>query len=126
MINFLANNIDVGNRTAASCYGLSAVVFYGVYIVKVIQIVVPILLIIWGSIDLLKSIISGDEKKISAARKPFIQRLLSAVLVFLLPWLVNAIISFSAGNTTNNNWKACWNAAWNGEKPDTISANILN
>ena len=45
MINFLANNIDVGNRTAASCYGLSAVVFYGVYIVKVIQIVVPILLI---------------------------------------------------------------------------------
>lgn len=124
MINFLANNIDIGNQTASECYGLAAIVYYGVYVIKVIQIVVPIALIIWGSIDLLKSIISGDEKKISAARKPFIQRLISAVIVFLLPWLVNAVISFSAGSGSNNNWRACWNTAWNGGKPSTISTSL--
>ena len=93
------------------CAGASALVYYGVYVVKVIQIIVPIVLIIWGSIDLLKSIISGDEKKISAARKPFIQKLLSAVLVFLLPWIVSLVIGF-ASDEGNSDWKTCWSTAW--------------
>ncbi|MBR4830910.1 MAG: hypothetical protein IKZ96_04065 [Bacilli bacterium] len=106
-INFLDR---IGEGTGP-CAGVSALVYYGVYIVKVIQIIVPIALIIWGSIDLLRSIISGDEKKISAARKPFIQRLLSAVLVFLLPWLVSLVIGF-ASDDANADWKTCWKAAW--------------
>lgn len=106
-INFLDK---IGEGTGP-CVGVSALVYYGVYIVKVIQIIVPIALIIWGSIDLLRSIISGDEKKISAARKPFIQRLLSAVLVFLLPWLVSLVIGF-ASDDANKDWKTCWKEAW--------------
>lgn len=110
-INFLA--IGDGNE---ACAGIASIVYYGVYLVKVIQIIVPIALIIWGSIDLLKSIISGDEKKISAARKPFIQRLISALIVFLLPWIVNLVIGF-ASEEGNADWKTCWKAAWNhGEK----------
>ena len=115
MLDFL----DIVVNKNDACAGIGNVLFYGVYIVKVIQIVVPIALIIWGSIDLLKSIISGDEKKISAARKPFIQRLLSAVLVFLLPWLVNVVISFASGNSNQSKgkaktgWAACWVQAWN-------------
>ena len=107
-VNFLA----IGDGTQP-CAGISSIVYYGVYVVKVIQIVVPIALIICGSIDLLKSIISGDEKKISAARKPFIQRLISALIVFLLPWIVNLVIGF-ASEEGNNDWKACWKDAWNG------------
>ena len=105
-INFL----DVGDGTDV-CAGISSILYYGIYVVKVIQIIVPIALILWGSIDLLKSIISGDEKKISAARKPFIQRLISAVIVFLLPWVVNLVIGF-ASEDGNNDWKDCWKAAW--------------
>ena len=102
--------------------GLEAVFHYAVLVIQVIQIAVPIALIIWGSIDLLRSIISGDEKKISAARKPFIQRLLSAVLVFLLPWLVSMVIGF-ASDDANADWKTCWKYAWkNG--PASISPDI--
>lgn len=117
-INFL----DIGDG-AADCAGLAGVLYYGVYVVKVIQIVVPIALIIWGSIDLLKSIISGDEKKISAARKPFIQRLISALIVFLLPWIVNLVIGFASGDSSkNSDWRRCWKAAWNnGQKPENIT-----
>ena len=114
------NFLDIFDGREA-CAGLNAVFFYGVYVVKVIQIAVPIALIIWGSIDLLKSIISGDEKKISAARKPFIQRLISAVIVFLLPWIVNMVIGFTTGTKEGEEpeWKTCWKAAWNkGQKPD--------
>lgn len=120
-INFL-DNIGDGS---GPCAGASAIVYYGVYIVKVIQIIVPIALIIWGSIDLLRSIISGDEKKISAARKPFIQRLLSAVLVFLLPWLVSLVIGF-ASDEANQDWKTCWSAAWKAGPIDFENINLWN
>lgn len=124
MINFLDTITFDGS---ANCAGLSAIVYYGVYVVKVIQIIVPIALIIWGSVDLLKSIISGDEKKISAARKPFIQRLISAVIVFLLPWLVNAIIGFASGDSSDNSdWRLCWKDAWNGGKARNIDTRNQN
>lgn len=111
------NDNDLGNGNA-NCAGIAGFVYYGVYVVKVIQILVPIVLIIWGSIDLIKSIISGDEKKISAARKPFIQRLVSALIVFLLPWIVNFVIGF-ASEDSNKAWKDCWRKAWNnGNKSD--------
>ena len=118
MFNFLLT-VNPGNGNEA-CAGLAGILYYAVYVVKVIQIVAPIALIIWGSIDLLKSIISGDEKKISAARKPFIQRLISAIIIFLLPWLVNAAIGFASGDSSkNSDWRRCWTAAWNkGQKPD--------
>ena len=112
LLSFLA----IGDGDTA-CAGVSDIIYYGVYIVKVIQIVVPIALIIWGSIDLLKSIISGDEKKISAARKPFIQRLISAVIVFLLPWIVNTLIGF-ASEEGNAGWKECWKYAWQNGRPE--------
>ncbi len=115
IINFLG----IGDGSEA-CAGIASIVYYGVYVVKVIQIIVPIALIIWGSIDLLKSIISGDEKKISAARKPFIQRLISALIVFLLPWIVNLVIGF-ASEDGNNDWKACWKKAWNGGQRTSVS-----
>lgn len=82
---------------------------YAVVVVTVLQIAAPIALIIWGTIDFLKGIIAGDEKKISAARKPFIQRLISAVVIFLIPWIVNTAINLFVSDA--NGWKACYNAA---------------
>ena len=41
--------------------------------------------------ELLK--IAGDEKEIKQKRKPFIQRLIAAVIVLILPILINAIMS---------------------------------
>lgn len=111
------NFLDIFDK--GDCAGIAGIFFYGVYVVRVIQIAVPIALIIWGSIDLLKSIISGDEKKISAARKPFIQRLISAVIVFLLPWIVNMVIGFTTGKEDDEaDWRKCWKAAWKGGAPD--------
>ena len=116
LLSFLDLTSEIGNKNA-DCVGIASIVYYGVYVVRVIQIVVPIALIIWGSIDLLKSIISGDEKKIAAARKPFIQRLISALIVFLLPWIVNMVIGF-ASDDGNARWRKCWKDAWNKGKGD--------
>lgn len=62
-------------------------------IITMIQIVVPILLIIWGMIDFAKAIIGGDEDKIKAGQKTFIKRLIAAIVVFLVVTIVTLLIS---------------------------------
>ncbi len=81
-------------------------------IVVAIQIVVPILLIIWGMIDFAKAIIGQDEDKIKAGQKLFMKRLIAAVLVFLIVTIVQLLINVAAsvangdgsGTDVNNVW----------------------
>lgn len=91
--------------------GLENLLHYAVVMINVIQIVAPIALIIWGSLDLLKGIIAGDEKKISDAKKPFIQRLISAIIIFLIPFIVNFAINEFVNSSDSAAWKACYKAA---------------
>ena len=77
-------------------------------VVLVIQIAVPFVLIVLGSIDFFKSVVAGDEKEMKQKRKPFVQRLIAAVVIFLLPFLINLIIKtfFS-----KSQFGDCWNKA---------------
>lgn len=109
MISFLEQPTVAATGVSCEIAGLENIMHYAVIVINVIQIVVPIALIIFGSIDLLKGIIAGDEKKISAARKPFIQRLISAILVFLIPFIVNFAINTFVSDATA--WKSCYRAA---------------
>lgn len=61
-------------------------------IIFVIQVVVPILLILWGMLDFAKSIIGQDEDKIKAGQKKFIQRLIAGIIVFLIVSVVTFLI----------------------------------
>lgn len=76
-------------------------------VVRALQILVPMALIIWGTIDFGKSVIEGDEKKIVEKRKPFIQRIVSAIIVFFIPWIVGLVTNMIGAEE----WKECWNAA---------------
>ena len=62
-------------------------------IIKGVQIVVPILLIIWGMIDFAKAVVGGDEDKIKAGQKTFLKRLIAAVIVFLVVTIVQLLVS---------------------------------
>ena len=78
-------------------------------IVVAIQVVVPILLIIWGMLDFAKAIIGQDEEKIKAGQKTFIKRLIAAVVVFLVVTIVQLVINLAAsiggeGNDANSAW----------------------
>lgn len=98
---------------------LLSVLYYVRLVIRILQILVPIALILWGTIDMGKSIITGDEKKIKEARKPLIQRFISAVIVFLLPFIINVVVSFV---TSNTEYKDCWNEAK--EAPETKLGDI--
>lgn len=78
-------------------------------ILRLVQIIVPIALILFGTFDMAKAVIEGDEKKMKEAQKPFIKRIISAVIVFLIPFIVNLVMNLVT--TGNNAWKTCWNTA---------------
>lgn len=78
-------------------------------IVNWLQILIPVGLILFGTIDMGKAVIAGDEKKIKEAQKPFIKRLISAAIVFVIPFIVNLTINLLVSD--GSEWKACWNQA---------------
>ena len=61
-------------------------------VVTVIQYAVPVALILWGSIDLFKSITTGKDDEIKKKQALLFKKVLSAVIVFLLPWLIFTIM----------------------------------
>jgi len=95
-MEILGNNVELVNTLATvgtACDQIPPAVFNVVsMIIMLIQVVVPILLIIWGMIDFAKAVIGGDEDKIKAGQKVFIKRLIAAILVFLVVTIVKLLI----------------------------------
>ncbi len=94
------------------------------FIVKAIWIGIPILLIIFGMIDLGKAVIASKEDEVKKATRAFGKRFLYAVCVFLVVWLVGFVLNTVSGVigtdangdviiTNQNDWKACWQMIMN-------------
>lgn len=81
----------------------------------IIQIGIPILLIIYGTIDLGKAVIASDEKEIKQAQSRLIKRFIYAALVFFVTTLVNVLMNIVAmgaeGDNDTASWSNCWKAA---------------
>ena len=81
------------------------------FVIRIIQVAVPFALIIWGSLDFFKAVVAGDEKEMKMKRKPFIQRLIAAVVIIILPILVDVIVTNIGDDTQSNAFSTCWKAA---------------
>ena len=62
-------------------------------VLVVFKIVIPLLLIIFGMIDLGKAVISSEEKAIKQATNSLLRRAIAAVVIFFIPTIVGAIFS---------------------------------
>ena len=65
-------------------------------IILAIQIAVPVLLVIFGMIDLFKAVMASKEEEIKKGRQTFVKRLITAVIVFFVIAVVKFLISFVA------------------------------
>ena len=108
----MANLFQIG--AIDSCGGLLPIVRVikkGLF--PLVQLGIPILLIILGTIDLGKAVIASDEKEVKAAQTRLIKRFIYAALVFFVTTLVSVLMNMVAqggeGNTTS--WESCWRAA---------------
>ncbi len=111
----MSNLFQIGLKNAdKSCEGLGPIVRLikkGVF--PLIQIGIPILLIVFGTIDLGKAVISSDDKEIKAAQGRLIKRCIYAAAVFFVTTLVTLLMNIvakgadeSENNTTS--WATCW------------------
>ena len=62
------------------------------YVLLVFKIVVPLLLIIFGMIDLGKAVIASKEDEIKKATGSLVRRAIAAVVIFLLPTLISFVM----------------------------------
>ena len=76
-------------------------------ILSILQIGIPIALLIFGTIDLGKAVMAGDEKEIKGATSLLIKRIIAALAVFLLFLVVSVVTGWVGGDE----WKTCWNSA---------------
>ena len=80
-------------------------------VLKIMQIGIPVLLIIFGTIDLGKAVISSKEDEVKKAKKSLLNRFLYAVLVFCVVWIVQIVmgaiskIGIEGSDTTS--WANC-------------------
>ena len=97
VLDFLSQVCNLGDEETTKT--VLGVLYYVKLAVKILRVVVPFGLILLGTIDMAKSVIAGDEKKVKEAQKPFIKRIIAAIIVFLIPTIVNAIVEFAAPNS---------------------------
>lgn len=110
-----ANN-DVINDGCGGLRPIVAIIKNGVF--PIVQIGIPILLIVFGTIDLGKAVISSDDKEVKQAQSRLIKRCGYAVAIFFITTLVSIImglvskgvdVSTDQDSIDDTSWASCWN-----------------
>lgn len=72
-----------------------------------IQVFVPILLIVWGMLDLGKAVMAQKEDEIKKGQNIFIKRLIAAALVFFVVTIVKFLVGLVASSTQSQTISSC-------------------
>ena len=109
MIQILDSVVNV----ESACYGfdfLIRIIKDGIF--KIVQVVIPIILIVLCTFDLGRAVIGSDDKENKKLFKRILRRLVFAILIFFIVTVINLIFTM-VGNITENEdlirWSQCWN-----------------
>ena len=83
--------------------------------ILVIKIVVPVLLVIFGMLDLVKGVTAGKEDEMKKGQQLFIKRLIAGALVFFVFTIVQLLVSIVADDDDKANITTCANCFLNGD-----------
>ena len=113
-INLLADNF-----ASSTCTTLKPFLNIVGYVVIIVKIVIPILLVVFGMLDVGKSVIASKPDEVTKNLKSFAMRCVAAVLIFFIPSIVSVLINAVAetgqsgeatgdNSNANSNWLTCW------------------
>ena len=88
-------------------------------VINLLKMLVPIGLIIFSSIDLLKSVIATDQEGIARKKAAIPKRALAAIIIFLIPSVINLVMIFA-----NDTFE--YNSCFTNATPEAIKAAYLN
>ena len=108
----------VSGAAGTYCNELEPVITFLKSVLTIIQWAIPIMLIVMGSIDLGKAVLSSDDKEIKAATGKLIKRAIAAVAVFFVSTIVSLLIGMVGdADAKEGSFVKCW--ADNGRNSNT-------
>ena len=93
------------------CEELNPIITLLKNVVKLLQFLIPFGLILFGMIDLGKAVIAGKEDEMKKAQGILIKRIIYAVAIFFLVF----VISLAMRMVGSTEWKECWKNVGQGE-----------
>jgi hypothetical protein len=120
-IFFAPSVLAVGIKGCGSLIGYDVVIDVKIAnavhtIIVAIKVVVPVLLVIFGMLDLFKGITAQKEDEIKKGQQIFIKRLISAAIIFFVVSIVQLLVSFVASD--EEGLMTCANCFINGAEKD--------
>lgn len=91
------------------------IIYFIKILIEIIMIIVPIGLIIMGLIDFSKSVVTNDENARKKNLNIFIKRIIFAVLLFAMPWIVRTFMHLLSTTGLDSDFVTCYEYA-NSEK----------
>ena len=111
------NILDVCNDLS-----ILGVILFIKNLLKIICVAVPILLLLFLTIDFTKATIESDSEKMNKVKAIAIKRIVYAIIVFLVPVIVNGVMSLLGDST---NFSSCYDMANNDNVQSLAEANKL-
>ena len=92
------------------CNDASFILRIGVKLLKVLRFVIPIILTVLIVFDLAKAITGEvDDKAKKDAISRISKRFIYAVIIFLIPTVINLVLrNITPSETYDNSWYSCW------------------
>ncbi len=135
-IDVIDNKIDLGIVDVDFCSQYDAngnpnhtlLVFQVIgYILMIIKILVPIILIVLGSIDLGKASLSQDEKALKEAVTKFCKKVLIGLIIFFVPTILDFFLGLVSGvSDVTSDFEPCTDCLLNPDDPSKCSPKKLN
>jgi len=83
------------------------IIYFGLKILDLIFLIVPIALIIYITIDIFKIIIRADDKVIKENHKSIINRIIFAIFLFFVPTIVTVVMNILSLSNITTDYQVC-------------------
>lgn len=91
-------------------------------VILLLQIIIPIGIIVMGSLDFLKATIAGDSDKMKKNQKQFVTRLIAGAITFFVFVVVKFVVSMVADTNNSVSFTTCLDCLINDEGScDTVA-----
>lgn len=72
------------------------------WVIFIIKILIPIILIVFGSIDLAKAVLASKDDEIKKSMKTLVVRVIAGIIIFFIPTFLNFVIKLIGGENIYN------------------------
>lgn len=106
------NFIDAANTI---CNDAENIIILVGKIVSIFQIVIPILLVVFGLVSLGKAVVASKEDEVKKATTGLVKKIVLAVFIFFIVTLVKMVVSLVGGDDMKHCWEVI-NNPWDSSK----------